>query len=224
MARLRQRVRFCNSRDGVRIAYSVVGRGTPLLMLSGGHCHLELDLASPVFGHWLAELSRRHALVRLDTRGYGLSDRDVADHSVDAIVGDLEAVVDALGLTRFALLAWMGGTPFAVAYAHRHPDLVSHLVLHAAYLRGWLRRGVDSRERAAVEALIAQVEHGWDMPDPIVRHAITASFIPDSSAAEQAWLNEALRLSAHGGDAARRLRVRLEADASAIAREVRARR
>jgi pimeloyl-ACP methyl ester carboxylesterase/DNA-binding CsgD family transcriptional regulator len=221
MPRLRQRVRFCNSRDGVRIACSAVGRGPALVMLSGGHSHLEHDLESPIFDHWLAELSRSHTLVRLDTRGFGLSDRDVADHSIEAVTADLEAVVDSLALERFALLAWMGATPFALTYASRHPERVSHLVLHAAYLRGWLRRGVDSRERAAVEALVAQVEHGWDIPDPLVRHAITASFIPDSSAAQQAWMNEALRLSAHGGDAARRLRVRLEADVTAIAPGVR---
>ena len=217
MARLRQRIRFCNSRDGVQIAYAAVGRGPPLVMLSGGHSHLELDLDSPVFGHWLDELARGHTLVRLDTRGYGLSDRDVADHSIEALASDLEAVADALDLARFALLAWMGATPIAIAYATRHPQRVSHLVLHAAYLRGWLGRGVDSRERAAVEALVSQVEHGWDMPDPIVRHAITSSFIPDSSAAQQAWLNEAQRLSANGADAARRLRVRLEADVTGIA-------
>ena len=218
---LRQRIRFCNSRDGVRIACSAVGRGTPLVMLSGGHSHLELDLDNPVFGHWLTELARDHTLVRLDTRGYGLSDRDVADHSLEAVAADVHAVAEALGLGRFALLAWMGATPFAIRYACQHPDRVSHLVLHAAYLRGWLQRGVDSRERAAVEALVAQVEHGWDIADPLVRHAITASFIPDSSASQQAWMNEALRLSAHGADAARRMRVRLEADVTAIAAGVR---
>src|SRR5258705_9052598 len=73
MGSIRQRIRFCEAPDGVRIAYSVIGRGPPLVMLSGGHCHLELDLASPVLGHWFSELSRRHSLVRLDTRGFGLS-------------------------------------------------------------------------------------------------------------------------------------------------------
>jgi pimeloyl-ACP methyl ester carboxylesterase len=85
MGDIRQRIRFCEAPDGARIAYSVIGRGPPLVMLSGGHCHLELDLESPVLGHWFAELSRRHALVRLDTRGFGLSDRSVSDHSIDAV-------------------------------------------------------------------------------------------------------------------------------------------
>ena len=214
------RIRFCNSADGVRIAYAVTGRGAPLVMLSGGHCHLELDVGSPVFGHWFAELAQRHALVRFDTRGFGLSDREVADHSLDAIAADLEAVVEALGLDRFTLVAWMGGTPFALAYARRHAERLAHLVLHGAYVRGWLERGLDARERAAVEALVRQVETGWDMEDPIVRHAITSSFIPESTAAQQAWLNDALRRSAFGHDAARRLRTRLSADVRGIASEI----
>lgn len=217
MDELRQRIRFCNAPDGVRIAYSVIGRGPPLVILSGGHSHLELDLASPVLGHWFAELARRHSLVRLDTRGFGLADRGIEDHSLEAVAGDLHAVTRTLGLERFALMAWLGGTPFAITHVHRHPESVSHLVLHAAYLRGWLKRGPGPAERDAVEALVRQVAGGWDMQDPLVRHAITASFIPDSSAAQQAWFNEALRASATGADASRRLRTRLESDVTALA-------
>ena len=217
MGHLAQRIRFCNSFGGTRVAYSVIGRGPALVMLSGGHSHLELDAASPVLGHWIAELARRHTVVRLDTRGFGLADRAIEDHSIDAVVADLRAVIEALRLERFALLAWLGATPFAVTYATRYPASVSHLVLHAAYLRGWLKRGVGAQERSAVEALVAQVESGWDLQDPIVRHAITSSFIPDSTAAQQAWFNEALRASSFGADAARRLRTRLEADVTALA-------
>lgn len=217
---IRQRIRFCNSPDRVRIAYSVIGRGPPLLMLSGGHSHLELDLESPVLGHWISELSRDHSVVRLDTRGFGLSDRNIADHSIDAVVSDVRAVTQALGLERFALLAWLGGTPFAVTYACRFPGAVTRLVLHAAYVRGWLKRDVGPREREAVDALVRQVESGWDMEDPIVRHAITSSFIPDSTSAQQAWFNDALRESSRGSDAARRLRTRLNADVRDLTRRV----
>lgn len=217
MGNIRQRIRFCKAPDGVKIAYSVIGRGPPLVMLSGGHCHLELDLGSPVLGHWFAELSRHHSLVRLDTRGFGLADRGVEDHSIDAVVSDLHAVVDALGLERFALLGWLGATPFVVTYANRFPSRVSRLVLHAAYLRGWLKRDVGAGERVAVDALVKQVESGWDIKDPIVRRAITSSFIPDSTPAQQAWFDEALRASAYGADAARRLRTRLNSDVSDLA-------
>ncbi len=220
MGSIRQRIRFCEAPDGVRIAYSLIGRGPPLVMLSGGHCHLELDLESPVLGHWFSELSRRHSLVRLDTRGFGLSDRGVVDHSLDAVVSDVHAVVDALGLDRIAMLAWLGGTPFALTYANRFPGRVSHLVLHAAYLRGWLKREVGAGERTAVDALVDQVESGWDMKDPIVRRAITSSFIPDGTPAQQAWFDEALRASAFGADAARRLRTRLNSDVRDLATRI----
>src|SRR5258708_24256501 len=142
-----QRIRFCNSRGGVRIAYSLMGRVAPLVMLSGGPSHLELDPPSPVFGHWIEALSRDYTLVRLDTRGYGLSDRDVVDHSIDAVADDVQAVVDAAGLDRFALLAWLGGTPFAVTLASRMPQRVSRLVVPAAYLRRWPQRGLRPQER-----------------------------------------------------------------------------
>ncbi len=220
MGTTRQRIRFCNSPDGVRIAYSVIGRGPPLVMLSGGHSHLELDAESPVLGHWIAALARDHSLVRLDTRGFGLSDRGVEDHSIEAVAGDVGAVTTAVGLERFAVLAWLGGTPFAIELACRHPAKVSQLVLHAAYLRGWLRRGVTPQERATVDALVMQVESGWDMSDPIVRHAITSSFIPDSTAAQQAWFNAALRDSSLGADAARRLKVRLNSDVRDLAARI----
>jgi len=221
MANIRQRILFCNSFDGTRIAYSVIGAGPPLVMLSGGHSHLELDPGGPVFGHWIGELARRFMLVRLDTRGFGLADRGIADHSIDAVVHDVRAVVDAARIERFAMLAWLGGTPFAVSFAARWPERVSRLVLHAAYLRGWLKRDIPARERSAVDALVRQVEGGWDMADPIVRHAITSSFIPDSTAAQQAWLNDALRAGAFGEDAARRLATRLDSDVRDAARRVR---
>jgi pimeloyl-ACP methyl ester carboxylesterase/DNA-binding CsgD family transcriptional regulator len=220
VAALRQGIRFCNAPDGVRIAYSVVGRGAPLVMFSGGHSHLELDPAGPVFGHWIAELARRHTLVRFDTRGFGLSDRRIEDHSIEAVVADLGAVIDALGLERCALLAWLGGTPFAVTYAARHPQRVTHLVLHAAYVRGWLKRDVSPRERGAIEALVRTIESGWEMDDPFVRQTITSSLIPAASAAQQLWLNEAMRVAASGFDVSRRFRTRLECDVSALAPKV----
>jgi len=136
------------------------------------------------------------------------------------VVSDVQAVVEALGLDRFAMLAWLGGTPFAVTYASRHGSRLSHLVLHAAYLRGWLKRDVGAGERSAVDALVEQVAGGWDIKDPIVRRAITSSFIPESTPAQQAWFDEALRASSFGTDAARRLRTRLNSDVRDLAPRV----
>jgi pimeloyl-ACP methyl ester carboxylesterase len=98
MPELRQTIRFCRADDGVRLAYSTMGKGPPLVRAAHYLTHLEYDLRSPLWRPWLTELSRHHTLVRYDPRGCGLSDRETGDLSLDRWVADLEAVVDAAGL------------------------------------------------------------------------------------------------------------------------------
>ena len=99
---MKQHVRFCTGTDGLRLAYAVHGSGPPLVRVATWLSHLELDWESPVWRHWVQRLGERHLLVRYDERGCGLSDSNIGDPSVDVWVGDLEAVVDAVGLERFA--------------------------------------------------------------------------------------------------------------------------
>jgi len=139
---LRQSIRFCTARDGVQIAYAVSGSGPPLVKVSNWLSHLEFDLTSPVWGHLLHTLSERHTLVRYDQRGTGLSDWTVQDMSFEALYADLEDVIEAAGLQRFALLGLSQGVAVAIAYAARHPDRVTKLVLHGGYARGRRRRPV----------------------------------------------------------------------------------
>jgi pimeloyl-ACP methyl ester carboxylesterase len=82
---------------------------------------------------WLEERStpRDHTLIRYDARGNGLSDRNVEDVSFETSVGDLEAVVEAAGLERFALLGISQGCAVAIAYAVRHPQRVSRHICSA---------------------------------------------------------------------------------------------
>lgn len=101
---MEQRIRFCTASDGARIAYATMGGGPPLVKAANWLSHLEFDLRSPVWRPWLRELSRDHLFVRYDERGCGLSDREVPEFGFEAWVRDLEAVVDALELERFALL------------------------------------------------------------------------------------------------------------------------
>ena len=98
-----QEIRFCTTDDGVRLAYAITGAGPPLVRAAVWLTHVDYDLHSPVWRHWLTDLSAHHTLVRYDERGCGLSDHDV-EFSFDAWVADLEAVADAAGLDRFALL------------------------------------------------------------------------------------------------------------------------
>jgi pimeloyl-ACP methyl ester carboxylesterase len=109
-------------------------------------------------------LADGRTVVRYDERGCGLSDRDVEELSLEAWMGDLEAVVDAANLDRFGLLGISHGGPVAVAYSVRHPKRVSHLVLYGTHARGRLRRGL--RERQEAEAMIAMVRAGWAAAPP----------------------------------------------------------
>src|SRR5205814_2172535 len=133
--RMKQHVRFCTATDGARLAYDLHGSGSPLVRVATWLTHLELDWESPVWRHWLERLGERNTIVRYDERGCGLSDANVENLSVDTWVGDLEAVVDAVGLERFALLGVSQGGAIATAYAARHPERVSELVLYGGYAR-----------------------------------------------------------------------------------------
>ena len=118
-----------------------MGDGPPLVKAANWLNHLEHEWESPVWKHWVADLSQHHVFVRYDERGCGLSDWNVPDFSFDAWVRDLETVVDALGVERFALLGISQGGAVAAAYAARHPERVSHLILYCAHARGWQHRG-----------------------------------------------------------------------------------
>ena len=120
----------------MRLAYATVGSGPPLVKASNWLTHLDFEWDSPIWRHWWQRLSAHHRLVRYDERGNGMSQRDVGDVSFDTWVRDLETVVDAAGLDRFPLLGISRGGAIAIAYAVKHPERVSHLVLYGAFAAG----------------------------------------------------------------------------------------
>jgi pimeloyl-ACP methyl ester carboxylesterase/DNA-binding SARP family transcriptional activator len=189
----RQEVRFCVAPDGVRIATAVLGQGPPLVKTANWMTHLEYDWKSPLWRHFSRELSRDFRLVRYDSRGNGLSDWDVEDFSLDACVGDLEAVVDGLGLARFPLLGISQGCRVAVAFAARHPERVSRLVLYGGSARGFLHR--DPSARATREALQALIREGWGKDIPAFLQVFTTLFMPGATRQQMAWFNELQRAS-----------------------------
>src|ERR671933_545079 len=122
-------IRYATAADGTSIAYWTVGKGAPLVYLVGGPwTHVELG-RNPECRSWYGRLSAEYMLVRYDVRGTGLSERDVQDHSLEARMLDLEAVVDALSLNSFALFAALDAGPVAVAHAPQRPQQVSRLIL-----------------------------------------------------------------------------------------------
>src|SRR5207302_9328160 len=137
---LGQSVPFCTPPDGLRFADGTGGSGRPHVKRANWLKQVEYDWESPVWRHWLRELSGEHMLVRFDERGNGLSDREVEDVSFEAWVRDLETVVDAVGLERFPLLGISQGCAVAIAYAVRHPERVTKLVLYGGFAEGVIAR------------------------------------------------------------------------------------
>ncbi|WP_277185385.1 alpha/beta fold hydrolase [Caballeronia sp. BR00000012568055] len=203
----RQQIRLCTASDGARIAYATSGAGSPLIKAANWLSHLELDFTSPVWSHLVLELCSRHTLIRYDQRGCGLSDRDVADISFDAWLRDLETVVDACGIQRFPLLGISQGASIAVAYAVRHPERVSHLVLHGGYARGRLVRATDPAAGEEAEMLVRLAELGWGKHNPAFRQFFTTQFIPGGTPEQHHWFNELERMTTTPCNAARIMRV-----------------
>jgi len=180
----RQTIRFCEADDGTRIAYASVGSGPPLLKAANWMTHLDLEWSSPVWSHWLHGLASSRRLIRYDERGCGMSDWDVPSFTFDDWVKDLETVVDAVGLDRFPVLGVSQGGAVAVAYAVRHPERVSKLILAGAYARGRLVRANTEVERAdaALDLDLARV--GWPRQDPSVLRVFASQFLPDGTPEE----------------------------------------
>jgi DNA-binding SARP family transcriptional activator/pimeloyl-ACP methyl ester carboxylesterase len=198
-------VKFCRTSDDVRIAYAAVGDGPPLVWAAHWLSHLAYSWESPVWRHWTEEFGKDHSFVHYDERGNGLSDWDVPEFSVDAFVRDLEAVVDTLGLDRFALMGSSKGGPTAAAYAARHPQRVSHLILYGTFAQGW-RKLKNAAQIERTEAMITLMRQGWAQDNPAIRQYLTSLFVPDATLEEMGSFNELQRISSSAENAARLLR------------------
>jgi pimeloyl-ACP methyl ester carboxylesterase len=184
-----QNIRFCFAKDGVRIAYAVTGGGPMLVKTANWLNHLELDWGSPLWGRMVSGLSEHFSLVRYDERGNGMSDWDVDDLSFEALVSDLEATVDAIGLEHFPLFGLSQGAAVSIEYAARHAHRVSHLILLGGYSCGW-RHHADADEAAQRQAVITLVKHGWGKDSPTYRQIFSESFTPSATPEELDWFND----------------------------------
>ncbi|MFQ8433935.1 alpha/beta fold hydrolase [Amaricoccus sp. W119] len=204
----RQEVRFCETSDGVRLAWSRVGDGPPIVKTGNWLNHIEYDWESPVWSHVLHWLARGRTLVRYDARGNGLSDWEVPEISFDAFVRDLEAVVDAAGLDRFALFGASQGCAFSIAYAVKHPERVSKLVLYGGFARGRHLRGsaIDIEQG---EAMLTLMRTGWGQDNPAFRQVFTSLFVPGGTPEQMDWFNELQRKTTSAENA---VRLRLVSD------------
>ncbi len=219
-ARLEQEIRFCRTEDGVTIAYASSGSGPPLVRAANWLTHVDHDWNSSVWRHWLVDLSQKHRLVRYDERGCGLSDWDIKPPTFESWVHDLEAVVDAAGLDRFPLLGVSRAGPVAIAYATRHPERVTRLVLYGTYAQGRMVRATDEEQRRMHRVQVELARLGWGRDDPAFRQVFTSQFMPKAS--RELWdeFNELQRKTVSAENAARILDVGAFVDVTKAAASV----
>ncbi len=182
-----QDIRIASSTDGTAIAWTTTGRGPPLLRAGHFLTHLEQDWVSPIWRPLLDRLGKNFSLTRYDQRGTGLSDTRADDFSIERLVEDLGTVADAAGLDRFPIFASSQGVPVSVAFAARHSDRVSRMVLYGGYAQGRSLRD-DAEDRAQAEAIATFIRTGWGQSGTAFARAFATTFMPDATSEQIADL------------------------------------
>ena len=218
---LRQNIRFCTSADGTRIAVASCGSGPVLLRAAHWLSHVDYDVESPVWRPWLEALSRHHRFVRYDPRGSGLSDRHVADLTLPRWDEDLEAVAATISETPFVLIGVSQGGALAIRYALRHPERVSHLILHGAYAQGWHKRSQTDQQRLEADTLVNFVRIAWGRENPAFCQFFTNLFIPGGTPEQHRWWGDLERVTASPEVAAETLLQMMGIDVTDMARQLR---
>ena len=216
-----QRVHYLQASDQVKLAWAETGTGPVLVKASNWLSHLEYDWESPIWNHWLRFFADRFRFVRYDERGCGMSDWTVDNLSFERRLADLEAVIEAAGIRDpFALLGISQGAGICIAYAIRHPERVSRLVLYGGYARGARSRTIRSRINF-FRALVDVVRVGWAQDNPAFRQVFTSRFIPGASNEQVKWFNDLCRITSSASAAAALLESRGSMDVTDLLSQVR---
>ncbi len=213
---LRQSIRLTKSADGTAIAWAEAGTGPSLVKASNWLTHLEHETESPVWRHWVRFFASHYRFVRYDERGCGMSERDIAELSLERAVEDLEAVIAAARPREpFVLVGVSQGGAAAIRYAVANPGKVSHLVLYGAYAQGRAMqhdRAVEESQRAR----IALTRTGWGQNNPVYRQLFTSRFIPGATDEQIRWFNDLCKITASAEMAARIMEFRLHIDVTPL--------
>jgi len=196
----RQEIQFFTTSDGVRIAYTIGGSGPPLVRAIDWLNHLDFEWKNPYRRHWFSQIMSHNTLLRYDQRGSGLSDWNVDDFSFERSLADFEELIATVGFDKFALVGSCQGGPIGAAYAARHPERITKLVLVGAFARGWPPPGSMVIEQ--FNAMLTLIRHGWGRDNPAFRQLWTTLFRPDASPQESEWMNEFQRITSSPDNAA----------------------
>lgn len=221
MKKTTQRIRYVETPDGVRLAWAEAGAGKVLVKAANWMTHLEFDWESPVWQHWMRFFSNNFRFVRHDERGCGMTDWNVGDLSFERWVEDLETVVSVADLPKpFVLLGISQGAATCIAYAVKHPERVSHLILYGGYALGTYSRG-DSDQARLYRAMIDFVRLGWGSDNPSFRQVFTSRFVPGASDEQLRWFNELCLKTTSPEMAAQLLEARANIDVLSLLGKVR---
>jgi pimeloyl-ACP methyl ester carboxylesterase len=178
-APVEQEIKFATTKDGARIAYSVIGSGQVIVRVLGHFTHLEKEWEWPDLRHFWEQLATNFTVVRYDGRGIGLSEKYSGDFTEEKRQLDLDAVLTAIGATDVILLGISEGGWTAALYANEHPGLIDRLIFYGSYARGAKTRpGWDYEEN---EALVTLIRKGWGRDTPAFRQLFTSYFFPENA-------------------------------------------
>ena len=217
---IQQNIEYCLSSDLVQIAYSKIGDGFPILKAPNWLNHIEYELRSPIWFPFLNKLSENYKLVRFDQRGNGLSDWEVGEISLDAMISDMESVVSSAQIDQFGVLGLSQGCAFSIRYAAKHPEQVKCLILFGGYLLGRLRRN-SSEDEDRHNIGLSMIDAGWGSSSQFYRNFFTNSFIPDASKLETDSFDELQRVSTNSSNARRIQEMNSKIDVVTFAKEIR---
>ena len=215
-----QKIAYCTTKDGVRIAYGTSGKGPPVVIAVGLLTHLKLGLFSPTYNSaFLKPLIASHTVVQYDGRGFGMSDRGLKDYSMEARLRDLEAVVNTLKLDRFALYGISSGAEVSIAYAAKHPERVTRMVLYAASTDNRPDPSLTPDQQKMYEAAYTLISNGW--AQGAIRELFASYEMPGASDVEKRFFSEVMRESATPEDFKAFGASELLVDVKALAEQVR---
>lgn len=218
---MQQSTRYLKTNDGVQLAWATMGSGAPLIKASNWLTHLQYDLESPVWQHWIRFFARHFRFTRYDERGCGMTQWQVPEVSLARWIDDLEAVAStAQPQGSMALLGISQGAATCIGYAVRHPERVSHLILYGGYASGWALRG-DPEGLRRYQAIVELIRLGWGSDNVAFRQIFTSRFAPDASAEQLEWFNELCRRTTTPEIAAHLMLARSEVDVRELMNQVR---
>src|SRR5579872_5708644 len=119
--------------NGTRLYYLDEGSGHPLVLIHGW------PMSARMWDDQARVLSRYYRVIRYDRRGFGRSPGTPwKEGSAEHDLGDLEALLQHLGIFRTYVLGHSAGGSVAIAFTLAHPEQVDALILHGAVPDGFV--------------------------------------------------------------------------------------